>query len=281
MKVEIVIPVPKTSHPMLQDCIANIRETTGLEPTVVDKGKNVAIARNLATKQSKADWICFVDTDAFPQGKGWIDKMIDTGEIYKASIVSPNEILVFDGNSQHVLCSRTGRFLKNPDDQPAVAGMCLLVRRGCGTWDENAGLSNGYIGPCIEDTDFAYSIKAEGGIHAIDARVDVLHKDRGASSLKEWSMTDEFLAYQIMAILIDRKWKVHDRDFFKGLKKVQAADNKGGRGSRYMADGKTIEDLMRAYEKIFDKLPDADSIKNKMLHRMESIVEYRECKLRR
>lgn len=243
MNIEIVIPVFSTAHYMLQDCVRNVRETTGKEPIVWSSQGNVAVARQEATDRINADALLFLDTDAFPVEKDWHQLMARTMADTGAAIVSPNEILWFSETDQHQI------FTDLPDKafqilQPNVAGMCLLVRKGWGVWDTNIGLTNGLLGPCIEDTDFAHSIQAQGGSHFKNPAVHVLHKDRGAATFDEWQDTDEMCAYRAMVELIGIKWHPNyggHHDFFRALKGVPA------KPQRSLAPGWNRRDLLNCY----------------------------------
>ena len=268
MKATICIPTWTTGHHMLMDCVKNVRETTGCEPVVWRTDENVAVARSQATTAMDTEYICFLDTDAFPQEPGWLDRLVQIAEESGADIVSPNEILWFSPSKTEALWPERDKpyVVSGP---PTVAGMCVLVRRGKGVWDTHIGLTHGRLGPCIEDTDFAYSIAAQGGRHVKEPRVHVLHKDRGAPDFDTWRLTHEYLCYEIMSELLAYKWKVIPGEeragFFSGLGSVP------GKGQRYLADGYGIKHLIECYAPVAEKIPGRA---NEALWRIENLAEH-------
>lgn len=250
MKATICIPTWTTGHPMLMACVRNVRATTGGEPVVWRTDANVAVARSQATAALDTDYICFLDTDAFPQERGWLSRLVQTAEETGADIVSPNEILWFSATQLTPLWPDREQPYKIK--RPRVAGMCVLVRRGRGVWDPYIGLTHGRLGPCIEDTDFAFSVAAQGGVHIHEPRVHVYHKDRGTPNYETWMLTHEYLCYQMMSILLQFKWQVIPSDkrasFFSDLGSVP------GQGQRYLAEGYTIEHLIECYAPIAERV---------------------------
>lgn len=270
-RVTIVIPAPLEGHFLLQDCVANVKATTGMQPVVWETAENVAVARNQAMEEIKTPYICFLDSDAFPQEKDWVRSLVEVADKTRASIVSPVEVLDF-GESR-VAYARSGpgpTIIRKPSN---CAGMCLLVRRaaGRGRFDPNLGLTCGRIGPCIEDTDFACAIREFGGTHAYHHDVHVLHKDRGTSDMDSWVKTDEFLAYGILSDLIQARWRVEDKElrrrFFDGIGWVPS------KTQRMMAPGFTYNDLLECYLPILDKLPEQE--RKRLQHQMEAHIRTR------
>jgi len=253
--VTIVIPTHTTAHYMLQDCVKNIRDTTGLEPFVCEDKGNVSVARNRAMRECSTEWVCFVDTDAFPQGKNWINTLITTTERMGASICQPSEVSEFGQVHVRSECKLSEPLLI--DNPTNCAGMCLLVKRAdcAGLFDEHCGLTAGFLGPCIEDTDFALHVGHLGLKMVYDPRVEALHKDRGAATLDAWRETDEHAAYRIMNLMLKAKWNSADDSFragfFSGIGMVPAKDQ------RTLADGYGRDDLLACYAPMIERFPEA------------------------
>lgn len=246
MSVSVVIPVHTTRHPMLLDAVQNVRDTIGLEPVVWETPANVAVARNEAMAAITTDWICFLDSDAFPQEAAWLDTLIQLGESSGTVIVAPHEVLDFGTSRTAFLSHLTAPVVI--DSPTNCAGMCLLVRRDfcAGLFDEHIGLTQGFLGPCIEDTDFAHAVAAKGGALAYHPDVHVLHKDRGTVNLDSWLCTDEALAYRLMSALITAKWHPTTPastrpSFFREIRAVESRDQ------RTLARHLTHHDLLDCY----------------------------------
>jgi hypothetical protein len=250
MSVSICIPVHTTRHHMLTDCVANVKSTTGLEPVVWEEKDNVAVARRNAAAALDTEYIIYLDTDAFPVEKDWHLAMLRTAEDRQADIVSPREVLCFPGETGPIEPCRLSEPVERKGT-PNVAGMCLLVRRGRGVWDTNIGLTAGFLGPCVEDTDFAHSVVAGGGTHWAHPGVTVLHKDRGADSMAEWQRTDEFFCYELMSQYITAKWLFGIPDLFTDLGKLPA------KNQRTLVDKYRVEDLANCFAPIHAKLPES------------------------
>jgi hypothetical protein len=136
------------------------------------------------------------------------------------------------------------------------ATMCLLVRRSkCeGLFDENCGLTAGFLGPCCEDTDFARAVNSIGGKHAYHPGVEVIHSDRGTFTYSQWKRTHEFAAYLMMSRLLDAKWhplcSETRKQFFSKLGRVPSKDQ------RTLATGYTMNDLLDAFLPVVDMVPE-------------------------
>lgn len=250
---EIVIPVHTTRHHLLAECVANVRNTVGREPIVWEEAGNVSVARNAALAATDTEWVCFLDTDAFPVGNTWIEQMIATAESLDVAILNPCEILDF-GTSTHISTSRitVPTRIDNPTN---CSGMCLLMKRSLcqDAFDPFCGLTSGRLGPCIEDTDMARRCASLGLALGYAPDVKVFHRDRGAADYDAWTHTDEFFAYNVMSTLLDIKWHPKNsslRDtFFLPLLSLP------GRDQRRLAHGYTREDLLNCYLPILDALP--------------------------
>lgn len=244
--IEIVIPVHTTRHPMLMECVRNVRETTGTEPVVWESPGNVSVARNGALDAVDAKWVCFLDTDAFPQGRDWHLTLMRSAEADCVSIANPNEVFDF-GTHTTALGSRR-MVIDSPDN---CGGFCLLVDRTnvTGRFDENIGYESDFLGPCLEDTDFAKTVCEHGGTMLLEPSVTVLHRDRGTADVLEFINSHEGFCYAVVSSLIDMKHHLGLADLFSGIGKVPGC-------GRYLADGYTKDRLIECYAPVLANLPE-------------------------
>lgn len=245
--IEIVIPVHTTRHHMLMDCVRNVRETTGTEPVVWESAGNVAVARNEALDQVDSEWICFLDTDAFPQEQDWHRTLLEAARNSGALIANPFEVFDF---GTHLETRERGesKVIRMPDN---CGGFCLLVNRSCCStrFDENIGYESDFLGPCLEDTEFAKSVAGEGGKMLLDTSVTVLHRDRGVADMQEFFLSHEGFCYTVIGDLINFKHRLGNRDLFKGIGKVPGV-------GRYLAEGYGRDELLECFAPVIENLPE-------------------------
>ena len=245
MNVEIVIPTYAATQKGVAECVENVRRTTGITPIVECRPDlNVAEARGVAQKRSAAEFVCFLDVDAFPQTTGWLERMVNFAIEKNCGIVSPNEVWVCDNGREYPFHDSNDA-PKDLSTQMNVAGMCLLTRQDIGRWDRYVGLKHGFLGGCVEDTDFAHSVQIEyGRSHWCLPDVIVHHVDRSVQDIDAFMLTDESMGFQITTHLIAVKWLSVPPDkrdvFFKKLKYLPC-----GRDQRTLAEGHDILDAYR------------------------------------
>lgn len=244
-EIRIVVPVARTRHPMLMDCVRNIRMTTGREPIVWECGGNVAVARNEALASLDPGWTIFVDTDAFPVQKDWDQALVKAAE--KAGAVIANGREFFDFGDKLEPANPGTRIIGPPIN---CAGALLAVdTTKCGArFDENLGYSSGTLGPCIEDTDFARAVAEAGGKMIREPSIPFLHKDRGATDMKGFLATDEAFCYWIVGLLVSAKWALGMPGFFEGIGRVPA-------DGRWLGKGVSPERLLEGYEPAIERMP--------------------------
>ncbi len=246
--IEIVIPVHTTRHYMLMDCVRNVRETAGVEPVVWESPGNVAVARNEALDGVDAEWVCFLDTDAFPQEANWHRTLLDAARSAGVAIANPFEVFDFGTHLEN-----RPRGKSSIEAQPGnCGGFCLLVNRaGCGArFDENIGYESDFLGPCLEDADFACSVAEAGGRMLLETSVTVVHRDRGVADMDEFLRSHEGYCYEVVGELIRFKHHLGLPGLFKGIGKVPGV-------GRYLASGYGRDALVECFAPVISKLPEA------------------------
>lgn len=142
----------------------------GTRCKVLTTGKNLGFSggNNYAAKYAKAEWLLFLNDDAFPQTQNWLTRMIGTAEAQGASAVGPE--------SDYVLGLQHMRFKRAwPMVHPVkfLSGFCLLIKRKVfeklGGWDER--FFNG-----DEDLDLSIRLRQNGYGIVVDRSVFVHHK---------------------------------------------------------------------------------------------------------
>ena len=165
--------------------------------TLVAMGENLgyAPANNVGLEVARGEYICFLNSDVFPDEPNWLDYMLETAKT-NSNIGVVGALLVFeDETTQHDGCtyerlSEFGNwfFCQHPNKGflledsrsvhpvDAVTGACLLlsaeVARAVGGFDE------GYVIGDFEDADLCEKVKALGYFCVVDRRARLYHLER-------------------------------------------------------------------------------------------------------
>lgn len=159
--------------------------------------RGFAGANNLGATFSSGEHLLFLNSDAIPQGPGWLPELVKALESDdEIGVVAPR--LVFaDGSIQHT--GMTFRYRGDleiwvnhhpemgldpkldpagsvPVERAAVTGACMLVRRGdfdaIGSWD------TGYLIGDFEDSDFCLKVRDLGKLIYYVPGVQLTHLER-------------------------------------------------------------------------------------------------------
>ena len=181
-----------TEH-LAASCLARFEKPFVL----VAMGENLgyAPANNVGLEVARGEYVCFLNSDVFPDEPRWLDYMVQTAES-DPDIGAVGALLVFeDETTQHDGCtyerlSELGNwfFCQHPnkgflfEEQrdvhavDAVTGACLLlsaeVARSVGGFDE------GYVIGDFEDADLCEKVKALGKFCVVDRRARLYHLER-------------------------------------------------------------------------------------------------------
>jgi len=159
-------------------------------------------ANNLGAEYSRGDLLLFLNSDAIPQGPGWLESLVDSLETDpEIGAVAPR--LVFgDGSIQHAGMTFRQRadlgiwvnhhpyMGLDPEldpaagqdvDVPAVTGACLLVRRT--DFDAVGGWDTGYLIGDFEDSDFCLKLRSNGERIVYSPATQLTHLERQSFTL--------------------------------------------------------------------------------------------------
>ncbi len=183
----------RSTEYLAASCLARFQRAFVL--VAMDENLGYAPANNVGLEVARGEYICFLNSDVFPDEANWLDYMVETAETDpKIGVVGA--LLVFeDETTQHDGCtyerlSEFGNwfFCQHPDKGflledrhgvhpvDAVTGACLLlsaeVARAVGGFDE------GYVIGDFEDADLCEKVKALGYFCVVDRRARLYHLER-------------------------------------------------------------------------------------------------------
>ena len=153
-------------------------------------------ANNLGAQYAKAPRLLFLNSDVFPRGPGWLERMAEVLDA-RADIGAVGPKLLFaDGGIQHAGL----RFAWLPEHEvysnehpmmgldpaleqrtgvvavPGVTGACVLVRRE--DFDRIGGWDTGYLIGDFEDSDFCLKLREKDLSSAYLPEVELIHLER-------------------------------------------------------------------------------------------------------
>jgi GT2 family glycosyltransferase len=192
-----------------------------------------APANNVGLRAARGQYICFLNSDAFPITNGWISRLIDR-MVHNPDVgVLGAQLLFEDGSIQHEGCffrqiSEFGNwhFVEhfNKGRRPsgdlglrycdAVTGACMIMERSLVT--ELGGFDEAFIVGDFEDSDLCLRIKGLGLSCAVDQAVEMYHLERKsqAAPSQNWRMN----------LTLYNAW-VHERRWSKVLQTLNGADS--------------------------------------------------------
>ncbi len=158
-------------------------------------------ANNLGVASSKGDYLVFLNSDAFPQSSGWIEKLVDVLRTQpNIGAVGPR-LVTAEGSIQHAGMA----FMKREDlgiwtnhhpymgldpsldpakqltIVPAVTGACLVMRRG--DFERVGGWDTGYLIGDFEDSDLCLKLRTANFDIAYCPSVQLTHLERQSFKL--------------------------------------------------------------------------------------------------
>jgi len=208
----------QTEH-LAASCLARFQHPFVL--VVMGENLGYAPANNVGLEVARGDFICFLNSDVFPDQPDWLDYMLETAAS-NPNIGVVGALLVFeDETTQHDGCTYERLpefgdwfFCRHPDKGlllgsrrdlhpvDAVTGACLLLSaelaRAVGGFDE------GYVIGDFEDADLCEKVKALGRFCVVDRRARLYHLERQSQGNQEGSSRFNLTLYN--AWRFQKRW---------------------------------------------------------------------------
>ena len=189
---------------------------------VMNRNSGYAAASNTGANASRGEFIVLLNSDVFPAGKGWTQRMADFYAAKKKTVGALAPKLLYEDDSlQHagMLFAKTTfpdwinlHYYKGyPRNYapasisrpvPAVTGACLMISRE--RWEEVGGLAVDYVVGDFEDSDLCLKCAESGYENWYFAEAELYHLERQSVPLNE-SYTDS-LAWRYNARVHTRRW---------------------------------------------------------------------------
>ena len=207
-----------TEH-LAASCLARFQRPFVL----VSMGENLgyAPANNVGLEVARGEYICFLNSDVFPDEADWLDYMLDTAKanpnigVVGALLVFEDETTQHDGCTYERLpefgnwffCQHPNKGFLLEDSRSvhpvdAVTGACLLlsaeVARAVGGFDE------GYVIGDFEDADLCEKVKALGLFCVVDQRARLYHLERQSQGNQQASWRFNLTLYN--AWRFQKRW---------------------------------------------------------------------------
>jgi GT2 family glycosyltransferase len=174
-------------------CYARFRQPFTL--VALEENLGYAPANNVGLRVARGDYVCFLNSDVFPDEPAWLDYMVQTAEadpeigIVGALLVFEDETIQHDGCSYErlpefgnwVFCLHPDKGMTAPQsarvhDVSGVTGACFVMKTELAR--EVGGFDEGYVIGDFEDADLCEKVKARGLICVVDQRARLYHLER-------------------------------------------------------------------------------------------------------
>ncbi len=174
---------------------------------LLDRNMGFAPANNIGLAHARGEFVCFMNSDVFPDAPGWLDALAARLEA-DAKLGAVGPMLLFEnGTVQHqgmeyeALAEFGGwMFPLHPRKglkpsagttlmrAPAITAACMMLRRS--EAEALGGFDEGYVIGDFEDSDLCMRLAGRGLRCAVDPNVRLLHLERRsqAGAAQRWRM---------------------------------------------------------------------------------------------
>jgi hypothetical protein len=171
------------------------------------ENRGFAPASNIGLNAARGHYVCLMNSDVFPQGPAWLDRLCNRLEANPLIGVIGPMLVYEDGSVQHrgmnfrrlpqfgnwFFGDHPGKGLKPEPASgllqcPSITGACMVLRRDLAT--KLGGFDEGYIIGDFEDSDLCLRLQQRGLHCAVDLDERLYHLERKsqASSALRWRM---------------------------------------------------------------------------------------------
>jgi GT2 family glycosyltransferase len=209
--------------------------------TLVTLSDNVgyAPANNVGLSVASGEFVCFLNSDVFPDEPDWLECMLETAAADSKVGVVGALLLFEDGTVQHDGCSYERLFefgnwvfCQHPDkgmtapprrgihEVSGVTGACFVMETKLAR--ELGGFDEGYVIGDFEDADLCEKVKATGKICVVDRRACLYHLERQSQGNQQASWRFNLTLYNA--------WRFQNRWAQSGVLDGPLVSLDGGRG---------------------------------------------------
>jgi GT2 family glycosyltransferase len=192
---------------------------------LVTLGHNVGFgpANNIGLRYATGEYICYLNSDVFPQNPDWLECMIETAETGLNAGLVGAYLLYEDGTVQHEGCTfeilpefggwtfamhpNKGRRIpvkEECEEKEAVTGACMVLRRDLAT--DLGGFDEGFVIGDFEDADLCLRVRAKGLSCVLDYRAVLFHLERQSQGDQTQSWRMNLTLYN--AWLFQKRWSL-------------------------------------------------------------------------
>jgi GT2 family glycosyltransferase len=191
-------------------CYARFRRPFTL--VALEENLGYAPANNIGLKHARGDYVCFLNSDVFPEEPAWLDYMMETAEtdpqigVVGALLLFEDETIQHDGCSYErlpefgnwVFCLHPDKGMIAPrtsgvHEVSSVTGACFLMSTDLAR--EVGGFDEGYVIGDFEDADLCEKVKATGRICVVDQRARLYHLERQSQGNQQTSWRSNLTLY--------------------------------------------------------------------------------------